>query len=104
MFLSKPAGVLTVVTLALGTVAAQDAAPGFRTFISDVTSPGIDNGVRRADAPRPPRPNPTDLMSRSSGAAYLPRRIIAKLRPATAPAGQLAMLARAGASKMDGPA
>ena len=54
MFLSKSAGILTVVTLALGALAAQDAAPGFRTFISAVTSPGIDNGVRGADAPRPP--------------------------------------------------
>ena len=67
MFLSKSAGVLTVVLLALGAVAAQDTAPAFRAFISDVTLPGIDNGVRDADAPRPPRPYPTDLTSRSSG-------------------------------------
>jgi serine protease len=104
MFLSKSAGVLTVVTLALGVVAAQDAAPGFRTFISDVTSPGIDNGVRDADAPRPPRPYPTDLTSRSSGVPYLRGSIIVKFRPGTGPAAQQAMLARAGASKMDAPA
>ena len=104
MFLSKSAGVLTVVTLALGVVAAQDAAPGFRTFISDVTSPGIDNGVRDADAPRPPRPYPTDLTSRSSGVPYLRGSIIVKFRPGTGPTAQQAMLARAGASKMDAPA
>ena len=104
MFLSKSASVLTVVTLALGVVAAQDAAPGFRTFISDVTSPGIDNGVREADAPRPPRPYPTDLTSRSSGMPYLRGSIIVKFRPGTGPGAQQAMLARAGASKMDAPA
>src|SRR5258705_2170237 len=104
MFLSNPAGVLTVVALALGAVAAQDAAPGFRTFISDVTSPGIDNGVRGADAPRPSRPYPTDLMSRSTGVPYLRGSIIVKFRPGTGPAAQQAMLARAGASKMEAPA
>ena len=66
MFLSKTAGVLTVVALALGVVAAQDAAPGSRTFISDLTPPGIDNGLHNSDAPRPPRPcSPTDLSSRN---------------------------------------
>jgi len=103
MFLSKSAGVLTVVTLALGAVAAQDTAPGFRAFISDVTLPGIDNGVRDADAPRPPRPYPTDLTSRSSGVPYLRGSIIVKFRPGTGPVAQQAMLARAGASKMDAP-
>ena len=103
MFLSKSAGVLTVVDACPGRRRGAGLAPGFRTFISDVTSPGIDNGVRDADAPRPPRPYPTDLTSRSSGVPYLRGSIIVKFRPGTGPAAQQAMLARAGASKMDAP-
>ena len=85
MSLFKPAGVLAVITLAISTVAAQDAAPGLRTFISDLTSPGIDNGLRDAGAPRPPRPYPTDMASRE-GLPYLRGSIVVKFRPGTAPA------------------
>jgi len=67
MFLSKSVGVLTVLTLAVGIVAAQDSMPRYRTFISDTTLPGIDTGIRDKDAPRPPRPYPTDVVARSSG-------------------------------------
>jgi serine protease len=102
MFLSKTAGVLTLVALALGVVAAQDAAPGFRTFISDRTPPGIDNGLRAADAPRPPRPYPTDLSSRN-GMPYLRGSIAVKFRAGTAPASQRIMIDRVGASTMDVP-
>jgi serine protease len=102
MFLSKTAGVLTLVALALGVVAAQDAAPGFRTFISDLTPPGIDNGLRNSDAPRPPRPYPTDLSSRN-GVPYLRGSIAVKFRPGTAPAAQRIMIDRIGASAMDTP-
>jgi serine protease len=103
MFLSKSAGVLVVITLAIGAVTAQDAPSGFRTFISDITSPGIDNGVRDADAARPPRPYPTDLTSLAGGAPYLRGSIIVKFRPGTAPVAQHVMLERAGASKMETP-
>jgi serine protease len=102
MFLSKTAGVLTLLALALGVVAAQDAAPGFRTFISDLTPPGIDNGLRDTDVPRPPRPYPTDLSSRN-GAPYLRGSIAVKFRPGTAPAAQRIMIDRVGASAMDAP-
>src|SRR5438105_8732825 len=103
MFLSKTAGVLMVITLPVGAaVWAQDAARGFRTFISDITPAGIDTGVRDADAPRPPRPYPTDLTT-TSGLPYLRGSIIVKFRPGTAPATQQVMLARAGASAMDAP-
>jgi serine protease len=102
MFLSKTAGVLTLVALALGVVAAQDAAPGFRTFISDLTPPGIDNGLHNSDAPRPPRPYPTDLSSRN-GVPYLRGSIAVKFRPGTAPAAQRIMMDRIGASTMDTP-
>jgi hypothetical protein len=51
MFLSKSVGVLTVLTLAVGIVAAQDSMPRYRTFISDTTLPGIDTGIRDKDAP-----------------------------------------------------
>jgi hypothetical protein len=40
MFLLKSAGVLTVLTLAVGIVTAQDSTPRYRTFISDTTHPG----------------------------------------------------------------
>ena len=103
MFLSKSAGVLVVITLAIGAVTAQDAPSGFRAFISDITSPGIDNGVRDADAPRPPRPYPTDLTSLTGGAPYLRGSIVVKFRPGTAPAARHVMLEHAGASKMDTP-
>lgn len=102
MFLSKTAGVLSLVALALGVVAAQDAAPGFRTFISDATPPGIDNGLRSAGAPRAPRPYPTDLPSRN-GTPYLRGSIAVKFRPGTAPAAQRIMVNRVGASTMDTP-
>jgi hypothetical protein len=39
MFLFKSAGVLTVLTLAVGIVTAQDSTPRYRTFISDTTLP-----------------------------------------------------------------
>jgi len=102
MFRSKTAGVLTIVAIAIGVVAAQDSTPGFRTFISDRTPPGIDNGLRDKDAPRPPRPYPTDLSSRD-GAPYLHGSIAVKFRPGTAPAAQQIMIGRVGASSMDAP-
>ncbi|HXD16044.1 MAG TPA: S8 family serine peptidase [Vicinamibacterales bacterium] len=102
MFRSKTAGVLTIVALALGVVAAQDAAPGFRTFISDLTPPGIDTGLRDKDAPRPPRPYPTDVSSRD-GLPYLRGSIAVKFRPGTAPAAQRIMIDRVGAFAMDAP-
>ncbi|HYS25925.1 MAG TPA: S8 family serine peptidase [Vicinamibacterales bacterium] len=102
MFGSKTAGVLAIVALAIGVVAAQDAAPGFRTFISDLTPPGIDNGLRDKDAPRPPRPYPTDVSSRD-GMPYLRGSIAVKFRAGTAPAAQRIMIDRVGASAMDAP-
>ena len=69
MFLSKSAGGLTVLTLAVGIVTAQDSTTRFRTFISDTTLPGVDTGMRDKDAPRPPRPYPADVITRSSGEA-----------------------------------
>jgi serine protease len=103
MFLSKSAGALTVLTLAVGIVAAQDSAPRYRTFISDTTLPGVDTGIRDHDAPRPPRPYPTDMTSRSSRASYLRGSIAVKFRPGTAPAAQRVMVDRVGASTMEAP-
>jgi serine protease len=103
MFLSKSAGVLTVLTLAVGIVAAQDPMPRYRTFISDTTPPGIDTGIRDKDAPRPPRPYPTDVVARSSGEPYLRGSIAVKFRPGTAPAAQRLMMDRIGATTMEAP-
>jgi serine protease len=103
MFLSKSAGVLTVLTLAVGIVAAQDSIPRYRTFISDTTLPGIDTGIRNNDAPRPPRPSASDLVSRSSGERYLRGSIAVKFRPGTASASQRLMVARVGATTMEAP-
>jgi serine protease len=104
MFLSKSAGVLTVLTLAVGIVAAQDTMPRYRTFISDTTLPGVDTGVRDHDAPRPPRPYPTDVVGRFSGEPYLRGSIAVKFRAGTAPAAQRMMVDRVGATTMEAPA
>ena len=104
MSLSKVVGALTAAIVAVGAiVAAQDALPGFRALMSDVTLPGIDTGVRDADPPREPRPYAYDRVSRSSSLPYLRGSIIVKFRAGTAAASQRAMLARAGASTMDAP-
>ena len=103
MFLSKSVGVLTVLTLAVGIVTAQDSGPRYRTFISDTTLPGIDTGIRDHDAPRPARPYQTDLVSRSSGAPYLRGSIAVKFRPGTAVAAQRTMVDHVGATTMEAP-
>jgi serine protease len=103
MSLSKSASVLTVLTLAVGIVAAQDSLPRYRTFISDTTLPGIDTGIRDKDAPRPPRPDRTDLVARSSGEPYLRGSIAVKFRPGTALAAQRLMMDRVGATTMETP-
>ena len=103
MFLLKSAGVLTVLTLAVGIVTAQDSAPRYRTFISDTTLPGVDTGMRDKDAPRPPRPYPADVITRSSGEAYLRGSIAVKFRPGTAPVAERQMMDRIGATTMEAP-
>src|SRR5262245_52344306 len=103
MFLSKSAGVLTVLTLAVGIVTAQDSTTRYRTFISDTTLPGVDTGMRDKDAPRPPRPYPADVITRSSGEAYLRGSIAVKFRPGTAPAAERLMVNRVGATTMEAP-
>jgi serine protease len=103
MSLSKSVGVLTVLTLAVGIVAAQDSMPRYRTFISDTTLPGIDTGLRDKDAPRPPRPFPTDVVGRTSGEPYLRGSIAVKFRPGTAPAAERLMMDRVGATTMETP-
>src|SRR4029079_19597526 len=100
MFLSKSASVLTVLTLAVAIVAAQASVPRYRTFISDTTLPGIDTGIRDKDAPRPPRPFPTDVVARSSGEPYLRGSIAVKFRPGTALAAERLMMDRVGATAM----
>src|SRR6187549_3152451 len=103
MFLSKSASVLTVLTLAVGIVAAQDSTPRYRTFISDTTLPGVDTGMRDKDAPRPPRPYSADVITRSSGEAYLRGSIAVKFRPGTAPVAERQMMDRIGATTMEAP-
>jgi serine protease len=103
MSLSKSASVLTVLTLAVGIVAAQDSMPRYRTFISDTTLPGIDTGIRDKDAPRPPRPDHTDLVARSSGEPYLRGSIAVKFRAGTALAAERLMMDRVGATTMETP-
>src|SRR5689334_19423934 len=103
MFLFKSAGVLTVLTLAVGIVTAQDSAPRYRTFISDTTLPGVDTGMRDKDAPRPPRPSATDVVTRSGGEAYLRGSIAVKFRPGTAPVAERQMMDRIGATTMEAP-
>src|SRR5262245_15094286 len=103
MFLLKSAGVLTVLTLAVGIVTAQDSTPRYRTFISDTTLPGVDTGMRDKDAPRPPRPYPADAVTRSGGEAYLRGSIAVKFRPGTAPGAERQMMNRVGATTMEAP-
>ena len=103
MFLSRPAAILTLMTLAVGGAIAQDPATGVRAIVSDLAPPGIDNGLRAADAPRPPRPYPSDLVTRDNGLPYLRGSIVVKFKPGTAPAAQRLMIDRVGASTMDMP-
>jgi len=104
MAFSRTAGVLTIVTLAIGIATAQDnPAASFRTFISEITPPGIDTGVRDNDPARPPRPYPTDLTARGDGTPYVRGSIIVKFRPGTANAARRVMITRVGASTMDAP-
>ena len=99
MPLSKVATALAAALVAVGAaVAAQDAGiPGLRVLISDITLPGIDNGVRESDPPREPRPNALD---RATGdpLPFVRGSIIVKFKAGTAAASERAMLARAGAS------
>jgi serine protease len=101
MSLSKLVGALTAVLAAVGAiVAAQDAIPSVRAFISDFTSPGIDTGVRVFD---PPRRNTLEGGTGSS-LPYLRGSIIVKFKPGAAATAQRAMLTHAGASTtMDAP-
>jgi subtilisin family serine protease len=103
MFLSKSAGVLTVLTLAVGIVAAQETLPGFGTSISDAALGGIDTGLRDNDPPRPPRPYPIDVVGRSSRMPYLRGSIVAKFRAGTTPAAERLMMQRVGATAMAEP-
>jgi serine protease len=101
---SKLIGALTGAIVAIGAVVtAQNGLPAFRALMSDVAPPGIDTGVRGADAPREPRPYNYDRVSRSSSLPYLRGSIIVKFKPGTAMTSQRAMLARAGASTMGAP-
>ncbi len=101
MSFSKLVGALTGAIVTIGAlVTAQGGLPAFRAMMSDVAPPGIDTGVRDADAPREPRPNNYD---RSSSLPYLRGSIVVKFKPGTAMASQRAMLARSGASTMEAP-
>ncbi len=99
MSLSKVATALAAALVAVGAaVAAQDAGiPGLRALISDITPPGIDNGVRESDPPREPRPNALDRAIRDP-LPFVRGSIIVKFKGGTAAASERAMLARAGAS------
>jgi serine protease len=91
---------LTAAAIAAGTiVAAQDAAPPSRTFVSELALPGIDTGVRANGPPRRDTIAVTD-----PSLPYLRGSIVVKFKPGTAPAAQQLMLQHIGASTtMDTP-
>jgi serine protease len=104
MSLVKTVSILALAALATAVVMAQDnTAARFRSFISDLVLPGIDTGIHDVDAPRPPRPYPTDLKARGAGSTYLRGSIVAKFKPGTAPASRRLMVNRIGASAMEVP-
>ena len=85
----------------LTTAAAQqpERRGGVKEILSDISAPGIDRGLRDADAPRPA---PTSLGRRwvadGAGGAYLRDSVIVRFRPGTLPVAQRALLAQVDAA------
>ena len=84
-------------------VTAQGRPPAARTRVADVGPPGIDTGVRDAEAARPERPYAFERVSRASDRPYLRGSIVVKFRAGTAAAARRAMLTRVGGSAMPSP-
>lgn len=78
------------------TPSAQQAEvqPGTRAFVSDLTAPAIDRGIRDLDPPRAPRTDGADFAQRVRREAYVPGSVIVRFRSGTTAAARAAMLAR----------
>ncbi len=69
--------------------AAQAPVPVFRALVADLSSPGIDRGLRDNDPPRDPRTSANQL----DPEPFVRGSIIVKFRAGTSAAAQRAMLA-----------
>ena len=95
---------LATIVVAVGALAtAQDRLPSLRARVADISPPGIDTGVRDAEAPHPIRPYGFERVNRSGDRPYLRGSLVVKFRAGTASAAQRAMLTRVGASAMQSP-
>ena len=90
-----PVAVLLAVAVGwLATTAAQQAEPGTKQIVSDISAPGIDRGLRDADFPRAaPRSSDRRWIS-GGGAEYLRDSLIVRFKPGTQAAAQRALLAQ----------
>jgi serine protease len=70
-------------------IAAQAPTPAFRALVSELSSPGIDRGIRDNDPPRDARTSARD----GANEPFVRGSIIVKFRPGTSLAAQRAMLA-----------
>jgi serine protease len=95
-------GVLVAAAVAgwLATTAAQQPqrSAGFKQLLSDINAPGIDRGLRDADAPRPAPTKSSRWMTGAGGTSYLRDSLIVRFRPGTLPAAQRALLAQVDAT------
>ena len=101
--LSGPVAPAVIVVAAvagwLATTTAQqpERSRGFKQLLSEINAPGIDRGLRDADAPRP-APTSARWKTGASGSAYLRDSLIVRFRPGTLPAAQRALLAQVDAT------
>src|SRR5687767_12054635 len=82
--------------IAVSSVVAQDAGvlSRFPIFLSEITAPAIDRGIREFDPARAPRTKGATLEAAADGGRFLRGSIIVKFRPGTSPDAQRAMLSQ----------
>ncbi len=88
-------GFVCAAAIGIGAALAQDSGflPRFPILISDLTSPGIDRGLRD-DAPRMPRTQGSTVAVAADDERFIRGSIIVKFRPGTSPDAQRAMLSQ----------
>jgi serine protease len=88
LLLAAVAGWLTT------TSAQQPDRRGVKQILSDIGAPGIDRGLRDADAPRPAPRSSDRVVTSGAGVEYLRDSLIVRFKPGTLPATQRALLAQ----------
>src|ERR1051325_6560548 len=77
----------------LTTLGAQQPPSGIKQVLSDINAPGIDRGLRDADAPRAVR-SASARRLRTPDDRYLRDSLIVRFKPGTPPSTQRALLAQ----------